>query len=147
MVGRWRGEHVAFIPEQVCFEGKPGMSTAQIARQQSYKLNKLKSWPWSGLKSKFRGALAEKTNKELASLEFPVLDIPVPASGLDGKYIVVLFQASKGAVVLVASALEDLELGEQYAWTASNSAEGDVVIGSISSDFGDPIPVVDISRL
>ncbi len=147
MVGRWRGEHIAFIPEQVCFQGKGGFGAGNVARQQSLKLKKLKSWPWSGLKSKFRGTLAEKTNKELASLEFPVLDVPVPASGRDGKNIVVLFQAAKGGVILVDSPLEDLELGDQYQWHASTSSEGDLIGGTISSDFGDPIPVVDVSKL
>lgn len=147
MIGRWRGEHIAFMPDQVCYTGKAGFGAGNIARQQSFKLKKLKSWFWSGLKSKFRGALADKSNKELASLEFPVLEIPVPASGRDGKHIVVLFQAAKGGVVLLDSPLEDLDLGGQYKWTASATSEGDLVSGTISSDFGDPIPVVDVSRL
>ncbi len=147
MIGRWRGEHIAFMPDQVCYTGKAGFGAGNIARQQSFKLKKLKSWFWSGLKSKFCGALADKSNKELASLEFPVLEIPVPASGRDGKHIVVLFQAAKGGVVLLDSPLEDLDLGGQYKWTPSTTSEGDLVSGTISSDFGDPIPVVDVSRL
>ncbi len=147
MVGRWRGEHIAFIPEQVCFEGKAGFGAGNVARQQSLKLKKLKTWPWSALKSKFHNDLAEKSKKELLSLEFPVVDIAVPASGRNGKHIVVLFQAAKGGVILLESPLEDLEIGDQYQWTASTTSEGDLVSGKISSDFGDPIPVVDISRL
>ncbi len=148
MVGRWRGEHVAFLPDQVCFDGKAGFGAGNLARQQSLKLKKLKAWPWSGLKSKFRGTLAEKNKKELTSLEFPVLDLPISAAGRDGKHVVVLFQAAKGGVVLVDSSLEPLELGDQYQWNPSATAtEGDLVGGTISSDFGDPIPVVDVSRL
>ncbi|MBU0682142.1 MAG: hypothetical protein KKD73_12050 [Proteobacteria bacterium] len=147
MVGRWRGEHVAFISDQVCFEGKAGFGSGNIVRQQSLKLKTLKSWPWSGLRSKFRSGLAEKTNKELASLEFPVLDLPLPASGLGGKYIVILFQAAKGGVVLIDAPLEELEIGDQYKWKASTTSEGDLVCGTICSDFGEPIPVVDVTRL
>ncbi|MEN8257811.1 MAG: hypothetical protein ABFS09_08115 [Thermodesulfobacteriota bacterium] len=147
MVGRWRGEHVAFIPDQVCFTAKAGFGMGNLARQHSLKLKKLKGWFWSGLRAKFRGGLLEKTNKELATLEFPVLDIPVPASGREGKQIVILFQAAKGGVVLVQSPLEELEIGNQYNWTPSTSREGDLLSGTISSEFGDPIPVVDITRL
>lgn len=147
LVGRWRGEHVAFVPEQVCFDGKLGFGAGNIARQQSFKLKKLKSWPWSGLKSKFRSVLAEKSNKELASLEFPLLELPVSASGRDGKNIAILFQDAKGGVVVLDSPLEDLEINDMYEWNASPSSEGDLLCGTISSDFGAPIPVVDISRL
>ncbi len=147
LVGRWRGEHIAFIPGQVCFEGKPGFGAGNVARQQSLKLNKLKPWPWSGLKSKFRGGLADKSKKELASLEFPVLDLPLSVTGRDGKHIVVLFQAAKGGVVLVDFPLEALDMGDQYKWNPRRTNEGDLVSGTVSSDFGDPIPVVDISRL
>ncbi len=147
MVGRWRGEHVAFIPDQVCFEGKAGFGMGNIAKKHSLKLKKLKGWFWSGLRSKFRGGLLEKTNKELAGLEFPVLDIPMSASGREGSQIVILFEASKGGVVLVQYPLEEVEVREQYEWTPGSNSEGDLVCGTISSDFGDPIPVVDVSRL
>jgi hypothetical protein len=147
MVARWRGEHVAFIPEQVCLEGQGGFGAGNISRQPSLRLNKLKSWPWSSLKSRCKNALAEKTAKELASLEFPILDLPVAAAGLDGKHVVVLFQEAKGGVVLVDSALEDLEVGDQYQWQPVAPGGADIVSGTICSDFGDPIPVVDIRRL
>lgn len=147
MVARWRGEHVAFIPEQVSFEGKGGFGAGNISRHPSLKLHKLKSWPWSSLKSRCKNGLAEKTAQELASLEFPVLDLPVAAAGLDGKHVVVLFQEAKGGVVLVDSPLEDLEVGDQYQWQPAVPGEADIVSGAICSDFGDPIPVVDICRL
>lgn len=146
-VGRWRGEHIAFIPEQICFEGPAGFGAGNIARQATLKLNKLKPWPWSGLKSKLRGELADKGKKELAGLELPVLDLPMPASGRGGKHVVVLFQGAKGGIVVVDTPLDDLELGDQYEWAPVSDAEGDVVCGRILSDFGDPIPVVDVTRL
>ncbi len=147
LLGRWRGEYVAFIPEQVCFEGPAGFGNGGIARQQSLRLKKLKTWPWTDLQAKFRGALAEKSNKELANLEFPVLELPLPAAGGDGKHVVVLFQVAKGGVVVGDSPLEILEIDDQYSWSASSSPAGDLVGGTISSDFGVAIPVIDVRRL
>lgn len=147
LLGRWRGEYVAFIPEQVCFEGPLGFGNGGIARQQSLRLKKLKPWPWSGLQAKFRGSLAQKSNKELANLEFPVLDLPLAAAGGDGKHVVVLFQAAKGGVVVGDSPLEILEIDDQYSWSASSSPAGDLVGGTISSDFGVAIPLIDVRRL
>ncbi|MDR9501265.1 MAG: hypothetical protein RI601_05670 [Desulfurivibrionaceae bacterium] len=147
LLGRWGGEYVAFIPEQVCFEGPAGFGNGGIARQQSLRLKKLKSWPWSGLKAKFRGALAQKSNKELANLELPVLELPLSAAGGGGKHVVVLFQAAKGGVVVGDSPLETLEIDDQYSWSPSSSPAGDLVGGTISSDFGVAIPLIDVRRL
>lgn len=142
----WQGVRVAFIPEQVCFDGKPGLFSGNLAKMISFELKKLKSWPWSGLKSRFRGDLAEKTNKELANLEFPVISVPVEGNGRCGKNVVVLFAQSKGAVLFTGTDLENISVAEDFSWVPERRREG-IVVGFLTNDLGENIPVVDLSRL
>jgi hypothetical protein len=143
---KWQGRAIAFIPEQVCFDGKPGLFCRNLGKMISFELKKLKSWPWSGLKARFRGDLAEKTNKELVSFEFPVINIPIEGNGKCGKNVVVLFAESKGGVVFTETGLENVSVDDGFSWIPERRKEG-VVAGFLSDDSGEMIPVVDLARL
>ena len=142
----WQGEAIAFVPEQVCFDGKPGLFCGNLAKMISFELKKLKTWPWSGLKARFRGDLAEKSNKDLVSLEFPVITIPIEGNGSCGKNVVVLFAESKGAVVFTETGLENVSVSEEFSWIPERRKEG-VVAGFLTDDSGEMIPVIDLARL
>lgn len=142
----WQGERVAFVPEQVCFDGKAGFFAGNFSQLISFELKKLKSWPWSGLKSRFRGDLAEKDNKDLASLEFPVLSMPIDGNGKCGKNVVVLYMEAKGAVVFTGSELENISVADGFTWVAERRKEG-IVAGFLSDEAGELMPVIDLTRL
>lgn len=145
--GSWQGERVAFIPEQINFEGYCSWwSGGGLAKLHAFPLKKLKAWPWSGLKAYFRGELAVRSNKELASMEFPILDLDLPGSGKSGKAVVVLFQGARGGVVLMDAELDNLNVGEQFLWKPATINES-IFVGELTTEFGEPIPVVDITRL
>ena len=147
VTGNWQGERVAFIPEQINFEGYCSWwGGGGLAKLHAFPLKKLKSWPWSGLKARFRGELSAKSNKDLVSMEFPILDLPLSGSGKVGKAVVVLFQGARGGVVLMDSELDNLNVGEQFSWKAAVINDS-VFAGELTTEFGEPIPVVDITRL
>jgi len=147
VTGSWQGERVAFIPEQINFEGYSSWwAGGGLAKLQAFPLSKLKSWPWSGLKGRFRGELAGKANKDLSAMEFPILDLPLTGSGKSGKAVVVLFQEARGGVILMDSELDNLNVGDQFAWKPAVINDS-VFAGELTTEFGEPIPVVDITRL
>ncbi len=142
----WQGERVAFVPEQVCFDGKPGLFAGNLAKMISFELKKLKSWPWSALQARFRGDLAEMGNKELATLEFPVINVPVEGNGKCGKNVVVLYDDSKGAVFFTGSELDNVSVADDFIWVAERRKEG-IVAGFLTDESGVMIPVIDLARL
>jgi hypothetical protein len=142
----WQGVQVAFIPEQVCFDGKAGLFSGNFAKMISFELKKLKSWPWSGLQSRFRGELAERNNKELATLEFPVINLPVEGDGKCGKNVVVLFAESKGAVFFTGTDLNNVSVADGFSWVPERRKEG-IIAGFLDDGAGEMIPVVDLARL
>ncbi len=142
----WQGQRVAFIPEQVCFDGKPGLFSGKLEKMISFKLQKLKSWPWSGLQSRFRGDLAEKSNGELARLEFPVVNFSDAGDGRCGKNVVVLFSEAKGAVLFTGVALTNVSVAADFSWIPERRKDG-IVAGSLDDGSGEMISVVDLNRL
>lgn len=142
----WQGHRVAFIPEQVCFDGKPGLFSGNLAKMISFELKKLKSWPWSGLKSRFRGDLAERSNKDLARLEFPVVNVPVDGNGQCGKNVVVLFCEAKGAVFFTGSELVNVSVAADFSWVPERRKEG-IVAGFLDDGSGELVSVIDLNRL
>lgn len=147
LTGSWQGERVAFIPGQVAFEGYCSWwAGGGLSKLAAFPLKKLKAWPWSGLQSRFLGELAERSNKELASMEFPIIDLPLQGTGKSGKAVVVLFQDARGGVALMDAELDDLNVGEQFSWKPAVINDS-LFAGELTTEFGEPIPVVDISRL
>ncbi len=142
----WQGQRVAFIPEQICFDGKAGLFAGNLAKMISFELKKLKAWPWSGLTARFRGDLTGKNNKELASLEFPVINLPVEGNGKCGKNVIVLFAEAKGAVFFTGAELANLSVQDGFSWIPERRKEG-IIAGFLNDNSAEMIPVIDLVRL
>ena len=88
--------------EQVVYMAQPPwLSKGFIKKAEAVPLSRLKPWPWSSLSSQFKGKLSEMDEKELGSLELPVIkkldntELPVPSSF----YVIVIHDGEKGAIL------------------------------------------------
>jgi hypothetical protein len=107
------GLRLALLPEEVAMVVRPGlMNKGKIKGADTIKLKALKAWPWSKLSSLASGPLAEKSEKELAEIELPVVrkigDNPIDTPS--NFTVVVLFDGSKGCALLISDELQELDL-------------------------------------
>ena len=96
------GMEIGIPAEQVVYASQPPFfSKSFIKKADTLPLAKLKPWPWSRLSGLFGGTLSEMNEKELGSLELPIIkklddsELPVPSNF----FVIVIYDGEKGAVL------------------------------------------------
>jgi len=119
------GMKIGLIPEQVALISKPGPFTkGKVRKADSIKLGSLRKWPWSKLMPETSGELSQKSEKELASLELPVLrTIGENTVEAEKDFVaVVLIHEGKGFVLLTAdNPIEEQFSKEEWQWKPESS--------------------------
>lgn len=150
ITAEWGGKTVAFVAEQVTFEGNVAWWARGRRHQQAYfPLRYLKSWPWSKLHPQLRVELAKQQENKLGSIELPVLNHPGPfrttdpPDGING--ILILNYKSSQAAVFLESKPRRLTVSEQWEWEPSSELDS-IVAGHLHID-GKLIPVATLEKV
>ncbi|MBW1966677.1 MAG: hypothetical protein JRI48_04715 [Deltaproteobacteria bacterium] len=129
VVAQWDQKQVAFAPEDVAFAGTaPWWARNGLNKLNTFKLKKLKTWPWTKLKSLMQGELSNKEESRLIKLEFPVLQKSNSSSGHSqpsgNPTVLVLSRADKGLVLMLDTSLENISITHEYSWEPSAERNG-----------------------
>ncbi|MEA1868024.1 MAG: hypothetical protein U9N19_08000, partial [Thermodesulfobacteriota bacterium] len=74
VVTQWDQNQVALAPEDIAFAGTaPWWAKKGLKKLKTFKLKKLKIWPWTKLQPLMQGELSNQGESQLIKLEFPVL--------------------------------------------------------------------------
>jgi len=129
VVAQWDQKQVAFAPEDVAFAGTaPWWARNGLNKLNTFKLKKLKTWPWTKIKSLMQGELSNKEESQLIKLEFPVLQKSNSSSGHSqpsgNPTVLVLSRADKGLVLMLDTSLENISITHEYSWEPSAERNG-----------------------
>ncbi|OPL13644.1 MAG: hypothetical protein AVO38_02850 [delta proteobacterium ML8_D] len=138
LTGQWDQKQVAFIPEHVAFTGPlPFWTKKGLKNSKTFKLKKLRAWPWTKIQPLMHGKLSNQKESELIKLEFPVLQKSISSSensqSSDLTELVVLFKDNKGLVLLMDTQLKTISITPEYSWKPSIKNDGQWV-GNLSID-------------
>ena len=139
----WGGQLVGMAPEQVAYESKSSISIKAFRDIAYYKLNKLKSMPWTNLQNLFTGDLSELEKSTLNNMELELALPPPTFVGSSKKkvYLLIMYISGKGKVFLIDSPTEAISVAEEALWSPGTS-ESDIA-GTLTV-YGSTLPVVSI---
>ncbi|MEN8142260.1 MAG: hypothetical protein ABFQ82_01525 [Thermodesulfobacteriota bacterium] len=139
----WGGQLVGLAPEQVAFESKSPVSVKAFRDMAYFKLNKLKSMPWTNLQNLFSGDLSELDKSTLKNMELEIAQPPPTFVGSSKKkaYLVIMYISGKGKIFLLDSPTEAISVAEEALWSPGTS-ESDIA-GTLTV-YGSTLPVVSI---
>jgi hypothetical protein len=129
VVAQWDQEQVAFAPEDVAFAGAvPWWTKKGLKKLETFKLKKLKTWPWTKLQSLMHGELSNQEESQLIKLEFPVLQKSNSSLSYsqpsDNPILLVLSRADKGLVLMLDTSLETFSITSECSWEPSAKNNG-----------------------
>jgi hypothetical protein len=129
VVAQWDQKQVAFAPEDVAFAGAaPWWAKKGLKKLETFKLKKLKTWPWTKLQPLMQGKLSNQEESQLIKLEFPVLQESNSSFSYsqpsDNPTILVLSSTDKGLVLMLDTPLETISITPEYSWELSAKNNG-----------------------
>jgi len=129
VVAQWDQKQVAFVPEDVAFAGVvPWWAKKGIKKLKTFKLKKLKTWPWTKLQPLMQGELSNQEESQLIRLEFPVLQKSNSSSGYsqpsNNPTVLVLSHTDKGLILILDTPLETISITPECSWESSAKSNG-----------------------
>jgi hypothetical protein len=129
VIAQWDQRHVAFVPEDVAFAGTaPWWAKKGINKLETFKLKKLKTWPWTKLQPLMQGELSNQEESQLIKLEFPVLQKSISSFSYsqpsDNPTVSVLCRGDKGLVLMLDTPLETISVTPECSWEPSAKSNG-----------------------
>jgi hypothetical protein len=129
VVAQCEQKQVAFAPEDVAFAGTvPWWARNGLKKLDTFKLKKLKTWPWTKLKPLMQGELSNQEESQLIKLEFPVLQKSSSSFGYSqpsgNPTVLVLYRADKGLVLMLDTSLETISITPGCSWEPSAERNG-----------------------
>jgi hypothetical protein len=151
ITAQWQGRSVAFVPEQVAFEGSlPWWSRSKLREGDALALTAFKVWPWTKMKSLCKGCLAELEEAALSELQFPLLKPPEAVSSPSGTaktlVLIILYDGEKGGIILLDTPTKVLPVSETCRWNPSAGGDHPGWAGFIE-DSEESIPVATLQNL
>lgn len=144
----WAGKTVAFVPDEIAFEGRPAWwAQKKICTLNFMPLKMLKAWPWKKIGPMLSGRLGKKDEKELSDMGFPVVEPPWADPSSNRKpMVIILYAAGKGAVFLTDS--ETILFSTYGNWNWEPGGAGTPYSpGVITNNKGESIPVITLKGL
>ncbi|MGQ9498826.1 MAG: hypothetical protein ACUVQ6_00340 [Dissulfurimicrobium sp.] len=145
----WGGKTVAFVPDEIAFEGRAAWwARKKIRRLHSMPLKMLKAWPWTKIGPLLNGRLAKKDEKELSDMEFPVIDPPWATSLSSGReaMVIILYASGKGSVLLTDSETILFSTYGDWNWKPGEGGAPNSP-GVLTNSRGESIPVITLKGL
>ena len=129
VVTQWDQKQVALAPEDVAFAGTaPWWAQKGLTKLKTFKLKKLKTWPWTKLQPLMQGELSNHGESQLKKLEFPVLQKSISpfsySQPSDNPTVLVLFRANKGLVLMLGTPLKTISVAPECSWEPSAESNG-----------------------
>ncbi|NOR05293.1 MAG: hypothetical protein GQ575_03180 [Deltaproteobacteria bacterium] len=129
VIAQWDQKQVAFVPEDVAFAGTaPWRAKKGINKLETFKLKRLKTWPWTKLQPLMQGELSNQEESQLIKLEFPVLQKSISpvnySQPSDNPIVLVLSHADKGLVLMLDTPLETISVTPECSWEPSAKSNG-----------------------
>jgi hypothetical protein len=129
VIAQWDQKHVAFVPEDVAFAGTaPWWTKKGINKMETFKLKKLKTWPWTKLQPLMHGELSNQEESRLIKLEFPVLQKSISSfsysQSSNNPTVSVLCRGDKGLVLMLDTPLETISVTPECSWEPSAKSNG-----------------------
>ncbi len=129
VVAQWDQKQVAFAPEDVAFAGAaPWWAKKGLKKLETFKLKKLKTWPWTKLQPLMHGELSNQEESQLIKLEFPVLQKSNSSLSYsqpsDNPTVLVLSRGDKGLVLMLDTSLETISITSGCSWKPSAESNG-----------------------
>ncbi|MBW1717949.1 MAG: hypothetical protein JRJ43_00080 [Deltaproteobacteria bacterium] len=129
VIGQWDQKQVAFVPEDVAFAGTaPRWTKKGLNKLKTFKLKKLKAWPWTKIQPLMQGKLSNQKESQLIKLEFPVLQKSISSSShsqpSDNPTVLVLFREDKGLVLMLETTLKTISVTPECSWEPSAKNNG-----------------------
>ena len=129
VIAQWEQKQVAFVPEDVAFAGTaPWWAKKGINKLETFKLKKLKTWPWTKLQPLMQGELSNQKESQLIKLEFPVLQKSISSFShsqpSDNPTVLVLSHADKGLVLMLDTPLKTISVSPECFWEPSAKNNG-----------------------
>ncbi len=129
VIAQWDQKQVAFVPEDVAFAGTaPWRAKKGINKLETFKLKKLKTWPWTKLQPLMQGELSNQEESQLIKLEFPVLQKSISSFSYsqppDNPTVSVLCRGDKGLVLMLDTPLETISVTPECSWEPSAESNG-----------------------
>ncbi|HDH99061.1 MAG TPA: hypothetical protein ENF70_08030 [Deltaproteobacteria bacterium] len=129
IVTQWDQNQVALAPEDIAFAGTaPWWAKKGLNKLKTFKLKKLKTWPWTKLQPLMQGTLSNQGESQLIKLEFPVLQKSISSFSYsqpsDNPIVLVLSHADKGLVLMLDSPLKTISVDPEYSWEPSAENNG-----------------------
>jgi len=129
IVTQWDQNQVALAPEGIAFAGTaPWWAKKGLNKLKTFKLKKLKTWPWTKLQPLMQGKLSNQGESQLIKLEFPVLQKSISSFSYsqpsDNPIVLVLSHADKGLVLMLDSPLKTISVDPEYSWEPSAENNG-----------------------
>lgn len=146
VIGETDAGIAAFVASQIVYEGfVPWMTRKKCTGIDTFSLKLLKAWPWSDLKSIFKGELNKLTNQELANMELTLARPSKDITTVSQPYALVLFDNGKGVSALLKSQLTPISNIDSWQWQPSPSSEKTFQLGTLTKGE-ETIPVFGISK-
>jgi hypothetical protein len=129
VVAQWDQKQVAFAPEDVAFAGAaPWWAKKGLKKLETFKLKKLKTWPWTKLQPLMQGELSNQEESQLIKLEFPVLQNSNSSLSYsqpsDNPILLVLSGGDKGLALMLDTSLETISVAPECSWKPSAESNG-----------------------
>ncbi len=129
VVTQWDQKQVAIAPEDVAFAGTaPWWAKKGLNKLKTFKLKKLKAWPWTKLQPLMQGELSNQGESQLEKLEFPVLQKSISSFSYsqpsDNPIVLVLSHADKGLVLMLDTPLKTISVAPECSWEPSAESNG-----------------------
>ncbi len=129
VVTQWDQKQVAIAPEDVAFAGTaPWWAQKGLNKLKTFKLKKLKAWPWTKLQPLMQGELSNQGESQLEKLEFPVLQKSISSFSYsqpsDNPIVLVLSHADKGLVLMLDTPLKTISVAPECSWEPSAESNG-----------------------
>ncbi|MFH7319524.1 hypothetical protein ACHHRT_02805 [Desulfurivibrio sp. D14AmB] len=123
----WNGQTVAFLPDQIAFQGVPPKG----ATGPFFPLKNLKEGLFGRIKSKVTGDLAHNSESILNNMA-----VPMATDGAEGRAakkapIVLLFKENSGTAFRVGAPIDLLQVTPQWRWIPENDPDS-MVAGRLS---------------
>ncbi|PXF57702.1 MAG: hypothetical protein C4B58_08910 [Deltaproteobacteria bacterium] len=129
VVTQWDQNQVALAPEDIAFAGTaPWWAKKGLKKLKTFKLKKLKTWPWTKLQPLMQGELSNQGESQLIKLEFPVLQKSISSFSYsqpsDNPIVLVLSHADKGLVLMLDTPLKTISVAPECSWEPSAENNG-----------------------
>lgn len=129
VIGQWDQKQVAFVPEDVAFVGTaPWRAKKGLNKLKTFKLKRLKAWPWTKIQPLMQGKLSNQKESQLIKLKFPVLQKSISSfnhsQSSDNPTVLVLYHADKGLVLMLDTPLKTISLNSECSWEPSAESIG-----------------------